>query len=433
MKNILKYAAYKIFVGLILAVVMVYSIFQYWKTMGSLIETERADLEVRRSVTEIYGYIFRNEEIIYSSGGNSVNYLTDNGGKVGRNQRIARIHHTFSDLSAREEINETDKRLYILNASNINLDFVNSNISGIERIDADSNAVYTEMMKNISSGKIRDAGKNRDELLIMLNKKQLINGTLSSGIFDNLIAEADEKKRTLTQSASGSGAGASDVYSNRAGIFYHTADGYENYFTGDSVKTLDFEKFGELMEKEPDVNILNGALGKTAYDFNWYLVCKTEKSSAADFTAGRTYDIVYPFSYNKSIPSVLTRRIDGADLNSGEAILVFEASSIPVDFDFSRKQTIQIVRSEVSGIKVPVEALHIVTGEDGETSEGVYVQRGNRIVFRELPASERLGMFDGYYLYLEPSKRPETGGGQLLLYENIVISGKDLYDGKVTD
>ena len=127
----------------------------------------------------------------------------------------------------------------------------------------------------------------------------------------------------------------------------------------------------------------------------------------------------------------MVKQIDGAD--SDEIILIFETSSIPFDFDFSRKQTVQIVFNEVRGIKVPEEAVHIVEWEDGTFSEGVYILKGNIVMFRELPKSECLAKFDGYYLYLEPSKRPEAGGGKLQLYEDIIIAGKGLYDGRAVD
>jgi hypothetical protein len=126
----------------------------------------------------------------------------------------------------------------------------------------------------------------------------------------------------------------------------------------------------------------------------------------------------------------LIRQIDSAASN--EVILIFETNFIPFDFDFSRKQTVQIVFNEITGIKVPEEALHVVTMEDGTAAEGVFVRHNNLIVFRELPRHESLGKFNGYYLYLEPSKRGE-GGGTLQLYEEIIIEGRNLYDGRVIE
>lgn len=418
----------KVFLNAVLIVVTGYFLFQYVKTSGNSFETERADMEIRQDIVEIYGYVFRNEELIYSPGGSSVNYLAENGQKVGKHQLVAQSRNTAADFSVKDQIAELTEKLDILNKSNLNLEYVKINI---EKIENDSHLMYVDMLKNIENGKIKDAGRQRDDFLILLNKKQLITHEVSENFFDGIINSAEERKRQLETQASAAGTGGSDVFSNKSGIFYSRVDGYENYLTADIIKTLDFNKFDELIKQEPDSNILNNALGKVAYDFNWYLVCKMKKNKDIDFSIGTKYNIIYPFSSNKSIESVLYKQIDGAA--SDEVILIFETASIPVDFDFSRKQMIQIVFNEVGGIKVPEEAMQIVEREDGTAAEGVYILKGNLVVFRELPKNECLGKFGGYYLYLEPSKRPETGGGKLQLYEDIIIAGKDLYDGKAVD
>lgn len=428
MKIKLKSLASIIALNAFLITITVYFLVQYARTAGSTIETERADMEIRQDIVEIYGYIFRNEEIIYSPGGNSVNYLIDNGIKVGKNQLIALSHQNPADFSVKDQITVLTQKLDILNKSNINLELAKPNI---EKINKDSHSMYVDMLQNIEKGKLKDAGKGRNELLILLNKKQLIVGEISGSKFDSIINSAEESRKQLENQMSLSGIGAAEVYSNKSGIFYSRIDGYENSFTADTAKILDFDKFDELINKQPDSNILNNALGKVAYDFNWYLACRTKKNKSFDFTTGNIYNIIYPYSSNRTIESVLYKQIDSAD--SDEIILIFETAAIPFDFDFSRKQTIQIVFSEISGIRVPEEAIHIIEREDGTMAEGVYIQKGNLVVFRELPKNECLAKFEGYYLYLEPSKRPETGGGKLQLYEDIIVAGKNLYDGKAID
>ncbi|MCL1792781.1 MAG: hypothetical protein FWG34_02820 [Oscillospiraceae bacterium] len=423
MKNKLKSVAAAVFLNVLLLAIAAYLIFQYAKTGADAVETERADMEISQDFIDGYGYIFRNEEIIYSNGASSVNYLIENGEKVSKNQAVAQSLQSAADFSERDKISALSERLDILNKSNINLEFVKINI---EKIDRDTRTMYLEMLQSIEKGKFKDAGKNKNEFLILLNKRQLMTGEISAGRFENIIeAAADDKKRLEAQ---GSGSGAVDVHAGKSGVFYYKFDGYENYFTADAAKNLDFEKFDELMAVEPDYNITSNALGKVAYDFTWYVVCRTQKNKKTDFAAGKKYDIIYPFSSNKSVASVLCRQIESA--LSDEIILVFEISEIPFDFDFSRKQAIQIVFKEVSGMKVPEEAIRVIEREDGNAVEGVYIKKGETVVFRELPPEERLDKFDGYYLYLAPAERPENGGGALQLYEDIIVAGKELYEGK---
>ena len=419
----------------VLIAVMVFFLFQYLKTTGQYIETERADIEIRQNIVETNGYIFRNEEVLYPSGGDytpangSVNYLVENGSKVGKNQLIAQSTQTASDFSVKDRIAALAEKLDILHKSNINLDYVTASV---DKINSDSRMFYVNMLQNIETGKVKDAGKNRNELLVLMNKKQLITGEVSGGAFENLIRSIEENKRQLEAQITGSGFGViNEAFSKRSGIFYTRVDGYEDCLTADELKTLDFGKFDELIKQAPDSNIINNALGKVAYEFNWYLVCKIKKNKTLDFVDGKKYNIIYPYSSNRIVESVLSKQIDGAD--SDEVILIFETMTEPSGFDFSRKQTVQIIFDEIKGIKVPEEALHVIKKDDGTTQEGVYILKSNIVLFRELPKNECINKFDGYYLYLEPEKRPKTGGGKLQLYEDIITAGKDLYDGKAID
>ena len=425
-KEKIKHYGAAIVLNALLVAITVYFIFQYAKMGSDTVETERADMEISQNFIDTYGYIFRSEEIIYSNGGSSVNYLIESGEKVSKNQAVAQSLSSAADFSAKEQIAALSERLDILNKSNINLEFVKINL---EKIDRDTNAMYLGMLQSIEKGKFKDAGKNKNEFLILLNKRQLITGEMGAERFGGIIEAAKEAKDRLE--ARVSGAGGTDVRASRSGVFYSKFDGYENHFTAEAAREIDFEKFAELMHKEPDYDIITNALGKVAYDFVWYVVCQTQKNRNVSFTTGFKYNIIYPFSSNKSVESVLIRQLES--FSSDDVILVFEVSEIPFDFDFSRKQTIQVVFKEVSGLKVPEEAIRVVEREDGRMAEGVYVKKGNTVVFRELPPEERIDRFDGYYLYLAPSKRPKSGGGTLQLYEDIIVAGKELYEGKTID
>ena len=502
--DFLRDLAMKILFNVLFIVITVYFLIQFFNTTGSAaVETERADLEIRQEIIELTGYIFRNEEVLYSPGGQSVHYLAEDGQKVSKAQIVAQLNNAAYDYSVKEQINALEKKLDIYKKSNINLEFVTTNI---DKIDRDSNIFYSEMLKNLKKNRIKAAVRNRDEMLVLLNKKQIITKEAGGAIFTNLISAAEKQKAQLESRMISSGGVYADVLSNKSGIFYSGTDGYENYFTGDAVKTLDLDIFGELISKSPDNGVLSNAIGKVAYDYNWYLACKfekTEKNKNTEFVIGRTYNIIYPYSSNKFIPSKLTNKIE--KYNSNEILLVFETMTAPSDFDFSRKQTIQIVFNEIRGIRVPQEAMVVIdkkdlnapepapsaeeketdengnniiggfgafieaivaaettdaaavrekekaaeaepeteTDENGntirrfiseDTVKGVYILRGNVVVFRRLPDSEHLATFDGYYIYADPNSRSDKGErGELQLNEDIIVAGKDLYNGKVVN
>ena len=429
MKSDVKNIAKTVLLNLLFILITFYIVFQYFRNVGTAIETERAILIQRKDDVEINGYIFRNEDVIMPLSGNKVSYLIGNGEKVAKNQPVARLNINSYDLSLKTQIDELDKKIDILERSNINLAYVKTTL---EKLEKDSNDFYLGMIQNLQAGKVKNATKDRNELLITLNKKQLMTQEITTNEFDRLISSLKDSRNQLqAQMAASSGGSGQSIYSERSGIFYSKVDGYENLFTADIIKNLDFEKLRELINTAPDNNIINNAIGKVAYNYDWYLVCVAPKKKEIEYREGNAYNIIYPFSSNKSISSVLTKKIES--VNSNEVLLIFNTMLMPEGFDFSRKQTVKLIFKELVGIRIPEEAVRIVTDENGTAKRGVYVLKGNVVVFRELPEDEYIDKCDGYYVYLEPSERTVEHKGTLQLHEEIITAGKDLYDGKTLD
>ena len=412
-----------VLLNLVFVLIICYVLFQYFRNMGATIETDRVTLIERQDNIETNGYIFRNEDVIFA--GNKVNYLIDNGEKVSKNQAIAQLNVNSYDLSLRTRIDELDKKIAILERSNINLTYVKTTP---EKLEKDSHELYLGMIHSIQDGKIKSVAESRDELLITLNKKQLMTQEITAAEFERLISLCKTERDQLQSQIAASSASGSYIYSDLSGIFYSSADGYENFFTADALKDLNLEKLRELIAKEPDNSIVDNAMGKIANNYEWYLVCIVPRKEGVEYNEEEKYSIIYPFSSNKSVESVLTKKIES--VNSDEVMLVFRTMRMPEGFDFSRKQTIRLVFNELNGIKIPEEAVRVVTDEDGTEKQGVYVLNGNVVMFKELPENEYIDKYDGYYVYLEPSERTLENTGTLQLHEEIVTAGKDIYDGK---
>ena len=420
------------------------------------IETERAELEVRRDIINFTAYLFRNEEVIYAgASGIETVYLVENGEKVAKSQAVARINQNMRDGSAdlvRAEIENLEKKIDILKKSNINLEYAAANIA---QVNKDSNDLYTETLKNIEYNRIREAGRNRGEMLILLNKRQLITGDAEN--YNEIINLYTERKRELENSAVSAAFDYGTVIeTGRSGVFYRKPDGHEDYFTGEAVKTLDLEKFEELIRRERSDDIINRAVGKVAYDYNWFFVCRTDERELGDvsFKEGEVYDIICPYSSNRVVPFALRSRIRHSD----GLLLIFETAICPDDFNFLRRQTVQIVSQEVRGIKVPdnaivvrqitrtweedengekQEIIQIIENPEmpdgevnmGETVKGVYILSGSEVIFRRLDDRDIIAQFDGYVLYKE--QRAEGSTTTLQAFEDIITAGKNLYNGKI--
>ncbi|MBP5245632.1 MAG: hypothetical protein J6036_04170, partial [Clostridia bacterium] len=223
------------------------------------------------------------------------------------------------------------------------------------------------------------------------------------------------------------------LYAAESGNYYGDVDGYENVFNLKALKDLSLSSFEELTASLPESKILNSNFGQIVYSFSWYAVCEIDKSAAAAYTVGNYYSLMFDTLPDSEIRMELSDIISNtAEKN---ALLVFKCNTSPDGFSYKRKQKIQVINNRITGFAIPKEALRIV---DGVT--GVYILDGDIVRFRMVNV---LTTDEDYYIgdmnnpYLsEDYASSESAEDKKLykylsLYDNIIIGGKSLFDGKI--
>ena len=112
------------------------------------------------------------------------------------------------------------------------------------------------------------------------------------------------------------------------------------------------------------------------------------------------------------------------DSDSDNVILIFKTGHVPVDFNFLRKQSVEIVQQSYTGYRVPVSAVRMV-----EQRQGVYIKNGNLVEFREIvPLVE----IDGYFIVEEQNKQDDPEFEKKLgMFDLVIVKGKNLYENKI--
>ena len=202
-----------------------------------------------------------------------------------------------------------------------------------------------------------------------------------------------------------------------SGLFYDSGyvDGFESLFTTQALETLTPDALHELTESTPTTPE-GQTVGKLVYGYEWYLALELSPSVASSFRAGREYRITFPENNDATAKLTLSKMVAGSDT----VLAVFVCESHPSDFLFYREQTVEITVGESEGFYIPETAL--VT-ENGIT--GVYVFEESTVRFRR---ADIIWRGEGYAIAALPGE-----GSLTELYENdiLIVSGKDLYEGKV--
>lgn len=396
------------------AAALAYLGYHFFEGFSADIETEYATLVTDSDVVPLDAYIMRSESVIFAASatsGHSVGYVFSDGTKVHGGQVVANIY--TGDGSSDEAIVDLDRRIDLLESSNLT-DGMTSSDTYV--IDSKIQNYYYLIHQSTLLGNYSNLTKRRDELLTLINKRRILTG-VTTGYSDRI--ESLTAERAML--SAGQDTIAESVGAPYAGYFYSTTDGYESTFSASKVESLTLAEFDKMLSSQP-TRYSDRTVGKMVSDFNWYIVCETTRDSLRYFTKGYSYYVNFPYNDDISIKMTLSNIV--SEVGSDRVLLVLETERIPEDFSFRRMQPVELVRSSYTGYRVPISAARLVDGK-----QGVYIMIGNTIEFREI---DILLEMDGYYIVAEqdPVNDPDYAS-KLGLYDQIVVSGKNLYDGKL--
>ena len=422
------------------------------------------EAEYRRTT----GYIFRDETIILRSADGIPDYNVDDGERIGIGEKICTLYSSVNE-EAGARIEEIERRLSLLRAS-LGLGVVRE---GIPEALRDSNDRYEEIMSSLAKGDYATAARLSDGFLSSLIRLDLLSD--GSDAVD-LEIKSLEAEREMLLSTYGRVNGS--VSSDRVGYFFSDADGYESAFDPSLLAEMTVGGFDELIKSEP--SDVSRAVGKMVNEAKWYLAITFDASSAAGFTEGEDYNIVFHDNDSQNLTMTLERLVLDLDDydddgDRAEALLIFSTVRMPDNFRYLRTQSVSVEAVSYKGYRIPITAVRYY---DGMT--GVYVVAGGYVLFRQIDVLYEKGGYCIAALYsdAEPGKpltyttiayenriliygiiatdkmaeelgwektEHDNGGipvpkGQTLRYfyhlndlEEVILTGKDLYHGKALD
>jgi hypothetical protein len=106
---------------------------------------------------------------------------------------------------------------------------------------------------------------------------------------------------------------------------------------------------------------------------------------------------------------------------ANEAVVVFVCKTVSEELAGLRTIPVTIVRESYEGLRVNNQAVRV----NNEGVTGVYIYRNNQLKFVEVNL-----LYTGKYSIVEQV----TGkSGVLRLYDEIIVKGRNLYDGKIVE
>ena len=388
----------------------------------------QADDPGTAEVVQATGTAVRKESVIQQQTNGVVTYVVEDGGKVSKGGTIAELYATEQDAAAQQQIETLNLQISQLQKL--------SSPGSTYAVDQDSltkqiSQKLIALLQTSASGEYDALDEPREDLLYVLNERQIVTNKVSD--FNDRINSLTQQRDALTANRQVLGT----VTAPSAGTFISEVDGYESVFDYDSILTITPEQYQQKLETQ--VSPPADAVGKICGEFKWYFVCVVSAQDALKFIEGNAVSLSFPFATSDSVTAVV-RAVNQESIES-QAAVVLECSTMNEELARLRTETCSVSVTEYSGIRVSQNAVHFaevtrtVENEDGEETtetrevKGVYVMHGSEIVFRQIVPLYSTST----YVICDPNPDPEElmTSETVQLYDEIVVEGTDLYDGKV--
>ena len=391
--------------------------------------TEEALYKTVSEKIQATGYAIRSENVITNPYGGVLQYAVSDGGRVSSNGTVATAYSSVTTAGTKDQLDalKNEKQL-LTDLQNPG----NSYADSLETVGQQISKQMISLLNNSESG--TSITTDKQQLQYLLNKRQIIAG--KSPDFSSRLSEIETQITQLSGTSNGQALGT--VTTDKAGFFSSHVDGYENLFPINSVTTLTAD---DLEKEYPKGTVQDHTVGKVVNDFFWYFACTVPAKDANRFKLESTVTLSFPFASADEIPATVIA-INQQDENS-DAAIILKCDRMNANLVNLRKETAEITVNQYSGIQVSQKAIHFETltkdvkQADGTVTKqtqkvpGVYVMYGSEIRFCQIV--QLYG--DGTYVYCDPSPSADAlmTDDTVKQYDQVIIEGTDLYDGKVID
>ncbi len=403
----------KAWLWLLVILPLVYLGVQIWNLSNRPYRTQTAAAATMTDSIQVEGVVIRQEQTIPQELAGVISYTVQDVQRVSAGTEVARVFDSASaarsfDAAAQLGADMDALRQAQTDGANAGTD-VNLILSQV------SEDLY-EYIAVLQTGRFAGLDEVRAALSYSLNKLSIAVGRETD--FEGLLSSLQSSYDALAAQ----GVAAASVGAPCTGFFFYDVDGYEN-LTPEQMFQLTPQQASELEQSwQRD---LTPAVGKMVTSYRWYYLCVVPQSEAQRFSVGRAVTLAFTDAGVTEVAAAV-ESVSEPDEN-GQVAVILCGEQMSSRFSGLRFEKAEVRFSAHSGIRLSRSALHI--NEEGEY--GVYIKFGSLVRFRRItPIFET----ESYILVpLDPGadEYKDLGPNEVKLYDDVIIEGTDLFDGKL--
>ena len=366
----------------------------------------------------------------YVAGSGNLGYLAADGERVSAGTAVAEIYSNASQATLRQQLTQLNDQIDLLqrsqNTAALQLDSLLKERAG---------ALY-DLLDTLDDGDYEAVDDDSNAYQLAQNKLWVVTGD-AANFTDQITALVQQAQSVQAQLGS-----PTQIAAPQTGYFVRASGSGRLNAGADDILALSAQELQGYLDSDPVV-ALDGCAGKIVAGFTWRYVgvCSAKQGEKLLGQDGKPLRSAVEISFPGRMENGLKATVAevSIDADSGLARFVLTCNSINGDVLCLNRAAARISVGERSGLRVPAAAVHYLK-EDGTEAEtqgenyvpGVYVKLGNIARFCRIDPvdADHPLITDGDYILVLP-EGTEGSVSKVRLYDEIIVSGQNLYDGKL--
>lgn len=408
-------------IALFAGALVLYAIFSVWKTFQDpFVSTYVYSYTLNDSI-QTDGLIIRQEQVL-SGGQGIVDVTRGEGEQVGINQTVALIYRDDQARQSQEQQEalrlEITQLQYALGQG--------EDVSSAAKLNDD---ILNAMVSLRVASTQQDFSDLEDQVLEVKGKVLRREYTYSDELSTDSLATRLQELQTQYQTLRNQSYSAiTQVTAPVSGTFSTLVDGYEGLINLESAMNLTPQALTDLMNQTPAGD--STAVGKLISSNRWYFAAVVTQEEGERLEQAGSLTLRFAGDFTKEV-SMTVEKVNQDD--QGQAVVILSSDRYLEQTTLLRRETAELIFNSRTGLRVPKNALRMVTTtsedeETGETTEtntlGVYVVTAGRAEFKPVTI-----LTEGDDFYVVQSVR--TDKKALRAGDEVIVEATGLYDGQL--
>ena len=425
--------ALKTLAGVAIVFLLLAAVYVFYQAMQVLFPPntyETALLATVEDTVDAEGVLLFNES--YVAGDGTLGYLVADGERVSAGTAVAEVYSDASQAGLRQQLTQIYDQIDLLQKSQ------NTTSAQMESLRKDRSAALYDLMDALDASDYEDTDAQTEDYLLAQNKLWIITGEVST-FSDQIAALVQQASNVQAQLGS-----PTQITAPQTGYFIRSASSGRLNAGMEDILALGAADLKAYIKSSPEIK-LDGCAGKIVSGFAWRYVglCSAKEGEKLLGDNGKPLTRSVKIKFPGQMETPLKASVSEVTIDEATGLARFVITCEIINGDVLRlnRASAQIIVGETTGLRVPIDAIHYLK-EDGTESEtqgenyipGVYVKYGNLARFCKIDPvdNDHPLVTDGEYRIVMPSSSDKTKTvSEVRLYDEIIVSGQNLYDGKL--